>query len=58
MAKYQRKVAQALAYRNAEYERRSMYGKQVAGGEKVVPMQHKPGSQNRRKGWGKHTRNG
>jgi hypothetical protein len=57
MAKYQRKVAAALAYRNAEYDKRDQYGKQVSGGDKVAKMMHKPGSQNRRKGWGNHVGN-
>lgn len=43
------KAAARLAVRMKGFEERSNIARTVAGGEKLVPMMNKPGSQNRKK---------
>ena len=49
MAKAQRKAQAKLDRRIREWEQREQYARQASGGEKLVPMMNKPGSQNRNK---------
>lgn len=47
--RYIRRRMVRLENRIKDYELRNQFAKQTAGGDKVVPGMHKPGSQNRKK---------
>jgi hypothetical protein len=44
-----RKAEARLARRLSEFDDRNSLAAQAPGGQKIVPMMHKPGSQNRKK---------